>query len=539
MLKKFMAVFIVAMLALWSFVGCGPKGPNQYGDKIVIQVGIYNGGWGQEWLDKAAAEFEKKNPQYKVLVDGDKKYYMSTLLGTIDVLPQDVFVAPVYLYDYLSQDLLMDVTTEMTTPLKDLGIGVSDEESIADKMWEDLDEFYKGYNNLGKYFAAPFGGGIYGISYDIDLFEGKGFYYDASGNWTKGTEGTQPKSVGQDGIAGTYDDGLPVTIDEFWNLCNYMVNEGVTPFIWSDQTSYTCNLIYSMYAAYEGKANFDLVKTMSGKYTFEGDSEPTKITPQNAYLLMNMTGRKKALEFAYTLANNPDYYHSQSGTASMSFMTTQSEYLLSVVNESLGLGKRVAFIIDGAHWYNEAKDTFNDMAAMSDEYANRRFGIMPFPKYEGSPATKATYFASSFYTSVFVKKNAKEAEGAKKFFAYLQSDEALQMCTQYSGMPRALDYEMKDEQLAAMPEYYQSLWGAFGGNSDIVYHTCANPYIYKNEQFFENDWKWKANTRDGKTLSDPIGDFRTYPTLTVDEYMTALRDTMSEEVWLSKIAVGN
>ncbi len=63
-------------------------------DKIVVQVGIFNGGWGMEWLEVAAKKFEEKNPEYKILVDGDKKYTMATLLGTIDVLPQDVYVAP-------------------------------------------------------------------------------------------------------------------------------------------------------------------------------------------------------------------------------------------------------------------------------------------------------------------------------------------------------------------------------------------------------------------------------------------------------------
>lgn len=537
MLKKILVTIIAAIMAICSFVGCGGD-TEDYGGRTVLKVGIFNGGWGMTWLETAAEKFEEKNPQYKVLVTGDKTFTMQNLLGTIDAIPQDMFVgAPCYLYDYVSQDKLMDVTDIMTTPLNQQGIGVTDEESIADKMWSDLDEFYKGYNNSGRYYAAPFGGGIRAISYDIDLFEDEALYYDADGGWTSGltANGAAAKSVGQDGVAGTYDDGLPVTEAEFWGLCDYMVTKNIIPFIWSDQTQYTNNFIYSIVASYEGKENFDLIKTMNGTYTFAGDTEPTTITPQNAYKLVGMDGRRAALNFAKTLVSNNDYYHQQSGTASMGFMTAQSEYLLSVESAKLTGAKRIAFIIDGSHWLNEATDTFNDMAAMSSEYANRRLGVMPFPTFAGQKATKTTYFASSFYTSTFIRKNAKEAEAAKKFFAYLHSDEALQICTQESGMPRAMDYDMTNAQLNTMNTYYQTLWGAWKGNSDIVYHTCNNEYIYRNEQFFEGDWKWNATTSDGKVLNDPITAFKTYKSLTVDDYLTALKNTITESAWRSQL----
>lgn len=528
MFKKILVAILSAVMALCAFAGCGGGGENNSG-KTVLNVGIFNGGWGMTWLETAAQKFEEKNPEYRVLVDGDKKYQMSNLLGTIDVLPQDVFVgAPCYLYDYVSQNKLMDVTDIMITPLKDLGIGVNEDVTIASKMWSDLDEYYKGYNNQGKYFAAPFGGGVRAISYDIDLFEQKGFYFDADGNWTTGltTNGANAKSVGQDGQAGTYDDGLPVTEDDFWKLCDYMASENVIPFVWSDQGQYTTNFIYSIIAAYEGKDNFDLIKTLNGTYE-ANDGTVYNITADNGYELVNMDGRKAALEFAKKLVTNSDYFHPQSGTASMGFMTAQSEYLLSVENAKLNRGKRIAFIIDGSHWLNEATDTFNDMAEMSAEYANRRLGVMPFPKFANQHATKTTYFASSFYTSTFIKKNPKQAEAAKKFFAYLHSDEALQICTQESGMPRAMNYSMTNEQLSTMNVYYQTLWGAWSGDqNDVVYHTCNNPIIYKNEQFFEGSWKFDTTTADGKTLNDPITEFKTYPTLTVDEYLNSLKATI-------------
>ena len=534
-MKKRILAVIMALVAAFGAAACTRKGED-YGDRTLLRIDFYEGGWGAEWLDAVIADFEADYPDIKVLYDGDKKYSFSNLLASIDVGQQDLFIAPVYLYDYISQDKLMDVTDVMTTPLSEQLVNCDETATIQSKMWEDLDAFYSGYRGEGRYYAVPFGGGIYSINYDMDLFDTARLYigYGTSAPNITWVNEDGPRSVGQDGIPGTYDDGLPVTYDDFKALLSRMKANRITPFIWSSTEGYSSNFLYSLFASYEGKENFDIMKNMKGEYTFEGDSKPTEITQENAYLLQGMTGKKMALQFAYDIIRG-GYYHSRSGSVSLDFLAAQDTFLMSTELAKEGQDQRIAFLIDGAHWYHEASNTLREMADMSDEYKNRRFGIMPFPRFEGSPATRSTYFASSFYNAIFIRKNATQPEAAKKFFAYLSTEAALRTCTEVSGMVRPLEYTMPEETLEAMPIYYQSLWNAFTVNSDIVYHTVNNPLFYEHEQFFEGEWKWSCQSAKGQLFSNPFVAFARDASMTVDDYMNALKYTYDEQYWRTQI----
>ena len=550
--KKILSLAMALCLGSGCLLGAAACGGTEedYGDKTVLRIGLFEGGWGSEWLNKVIAKFESEYPEYKVLVDGDKtKYNQGSLLATIDTGRQDLFIAPMYLYDAVSQNKFMDITELMNTPLNEIVTSSSDTATIQSKMWSDLDEYYKSYNNEGKYYSIPFGGGIYSLNYDRDLFDreslfikaGTGINYDGSGTieWVNESASL---SVGQDGEAGTFDDGLPVTYNDFKALLVRMKQRNVIPFIWSKENSYLNNFLNSFIASYEGKDNFNLFKTMDGEYTFAGDTTATQITKDNAYLLQGMTGKKNAIQFAYDLVLDSANYHQDSGRETCDFLAAQNKYLLSVDLAKSGMDKPVAFLIDGAHWYNEAKSTIDEMAAESDDYKDRRFGIMPFPKMEGTKATKATYYASSFTQQVFIRKHAEQPELAKLFLAYLHTEESLRTCTQYSGMVRPLAYTMPTELLNTMPYYYQSLWNAFK-DADIVHNLSTNPYVYKNESFFEYEWLFTCHTSSGVNLSCPISDFmvNTKKAIGVNGYVEAMAYTFNADKWekdvLSKAGV--
>lgn len=536
--KKVMALLLATISAGTVFTACTPK--EDYGDRTVLRVGMYNGGWGTEWLDKVVAKFEAEYPQYKILVDGDKtKYNTNSLLGVIDTGRQDLFIAPMFLYDFVSQDKLMDITDIMTTPLNELVSASTDTATIKSKMWAELDEFYSGFSEEEKYYSIPFGGGIYSLNYDRDLFNEKSLFIQDDTSADNGNivwvNESGNLSAGQDGQKGTYDDGLPVSDKDFKALLKEMKRQNVTPFIWSKQNGYMKNFLYSLMASYEGKDNFNLLTKMDGEYTFAGDSVATKITPETAYKLQGMTGKKVALDFAYDIVKDSANYHEDSGRETCDFLDAQNKYLMSVDMAKTGDSNRVAFLIDGAHWYNEAKGTIDQMAEESDDYKNRRFGIMPFPKFEGGKATKATYYASSFNIQVCIRKRAEQPELAKLFLAYLHTEESLRACTEYSGMVRPLAYTMPTETLEKMPYYYQSLWYTFS-NADIVHHVSKNPYIYNNSWFFEDEWLWTCHTSNGMPLSNPFLDLidRTKDVSTQD-YWDALKYTFNATYWKEKV----
>lgn len=510
-------------------------------NRTQLYVGIYDGGYGTQWLYEAKRIFEERYPEVQIMISGDKRYSMNTLFNTIESNRQDMYFSGLRLYDFASQGKIADISDIMDKPLKDLVRGCDETATIKDKMWKDLDEYYSSYKN--KYYAIPFGGSVYSINYDVDLFDEEKLYIgintpaiDGSSNvndieWV-GASGE--KSLGQDNLPGTYDDGLPVTWEEFKLLMLKMKHNSITPFLWSSTEGYTNNFLYSLAMSFDGKDNFELNKTFSGSYTFEGDSQPTVIRPDNGYLLQGMKGKKVALEFAKEIIDGK-FYHEDSGTLSMDFMTAQDEYLMSKVKTMLGQGDRIAFLIDGGHWHNEAKNTFELMVKQyGPEYANRKFGIMPFPKFEGQNAVKTTYYASSFNTAVYIYSGSNQIELAKTFLAFTTTDEILRLCTRESGMVRPFDYSLTEDDLSSMPYYYQTVWSTFNSdNVDIAHFLSSNPMVYENMSFFENEWTWACQSPSGKIYSYPFTDFRKADAPTVETYFSALKSYYSE-IWNDK-----
>lgn len=539
-LFKVVSMLMATMSTMTVMASCGGGNNAQelYPGKKLIYFGCYDGGWGREWLDASIAKFEQMYPEYKVLVDYNKSYTASSLYGKIDVIDQDIFYGPLSLYDFVDNNKLMDVTDVITTPLNeylsDSQIPVTETKTIASKMWGDMKAYVTSYD--GKYYNTPFGGGFYSLNYDVDLFNSKQLFRDKEGEWCNLSGDL---SVGQDGVAGTYDDGLPVTYEEFLELLDRMEKRNVIPFTWSSINGYTQHFLHACAVAQDGVDAFNVFKNMEGEYTFAGDTEPTTITAANAYLLRNSIGKKDALQFAYDITKN-GYYDSQAGSASMDYLTAQDTYLMSIeISKTQANAKPIAFFIDGGHWHNEAKGTLQDMAELSSTYKDRKFGVMPFPWFEDALATKSTYFISSPNSSLHIRKNAKEAEGAKKLLAYLNSDEALVTATKTSGVIRFMDYDMSETDLSAMPYYYQTAWEAAKA-SDICYNIGKNPVVFRNYAYFdEMGWEWSCTTSDGKTLNNPLNDFKnkSYSSLTINDYLVALMNTGKED-W-KKIYSGN
>lgn len=525
-LISILTVFVLAVSILGGLANCKKKDDG----KEHIYFGCYEGGWGRDWLDKSIAKFEQMYPQYKVDVHYEKSYSSADLLAKIDMIDQDIFYGSLDLYSYLDQDKLMDITDVLTTPLNeylaDSQIPVTETKTIASKMWGDMKDYVTSYD--GKYYNVPFGGGFYSLNYDVDLFYLKSLFISKNGGWTNDKS---MFSVGQDGVQGTYDDGLPVTYAEFLRLLDRMKKNNVVPFTWSSINGYTQHFLHACSVAQDGKAGFDVFKNMEGTYTFEGQSSPTPITPANAYLLRNSIGKKDALQFAYDICKK-GYCDPQAGSASMDYLTAQDTYLMSIdmakTNEKVF---PIAFFVDGGHWHNEAKTSLELMAEMSDEYKNRRFGVMPFPWFDNALATKSTYFMSSPQSSLHIRKNATQKEGAKKLLAYLNSDEALATCTSTCGVIRFMDYEISETQYNAMPYYYKTAWDA-AKIGDVCYNLCDNPYIFKNFAYFdEMGWEWSCTTSDGKTLNNPLNHFRDseMASLTIQDYLSALLSSGKEE----------
>lgn len=533
MKKIILALLIMVMILSNTAIigGCSDDSEDIDPNRTQLYVGVFEGGYGTDWLYKFKELYEAKNPSAQIMIRPKKNEYTSNaLLNTISIKTKgspDLYFAPINYYDFASSGKLLDVTDTVNEKLTEYG----EDRSIVEKMDDDMLKYYSSYSNdegESQIMAIPWGSSVYSINYDVDLFEEKGLFFDKDGNFTTGLPDAQPKSDGQDSIAGTYDDGLPITYSDFNLLLeemSYMNN--IKPFVWSNIAGYRQGFLTSVFASYEGSYNFNLNKNMNGEYMFSGDSEPTQISVNNAYLLQKQTGKKVALEFAKNIINN-NYYHESSFEPTNDFMAAQSAFLLSKTKAANGTDKRIAFLIDGGHWYNEAKSVIELYGAK-----NRRFGLMPFPKFPGSPATKATYYNSSSTQAVFIRSNPEQEELARDFLKFTSSEDMIRLMTRMSGIIRQFDYTMTPDDYKEMPYYYQTVAEAFTSDKvDVVSMLSGEPIIYENAQFFafNNTWQWIGKAG-AVALNEPFETFAKNPSLTAEEYFIGMQNTYNKNYW--------
>lgn len=460
-LKKAIAL-LLAMLSLGTVLLCGcgtpPPDENRFDEEVdttrtQLYVGYFNGGMGLPWLTEVKKRFEALYPEYQIMIDtGLTEYQSEVLEANMKTNRQDMYIVDTLnYYSLANKGLLMDVTDAMTTPLTEFG----EDRSIADKMNDTLNEYYR--TNQGKYFGTPFYQAYHHIIYDADLFDEYNLWYKDGGGFVSSKD--DKKSAGQDGVYGNWDDGLPVTYSEFFALCDRMVARGITPITWSGTyaDSYLPNFMASVIADYEGenfRTNFSFEGKLNvfknynftepGKNTFVLNPDDYKTVTVNNdnyqdYIPMSV-GKYFAAKFAKDLASNPAY---RTYNYAESHTGVQRSYLLSNMD---GVNNPIAMLIEGHWWYNESKSVFNEMAGYDEKYSqmNRRFGVMPLPKADdGSSAEGHTVSPFSGDSAIFISNFSSKKDLAVKFYRFLHTEEALQICTKYSYITRPYDYDME------------------------------------------------------------------------------------------------
>ena len=270
----------LVLLAMFALTGCRDSAEViggeaiQY-DKTQLYVSNFNGGVGTEWLREVKKRYEELHADdvyeegkkgVQILIDPHKNNgfnMISTFAGsTNDVL----FNEYIRYNDWVAKDLFLDITDVVKSTCE------GETETIESKLYEEQQSFLQ---KNGKYYALPHYSVYQGLMYNIDLFEKKGLYFAKDpdngndGFVVKGEE----KSCGPDGIYGTSDDGLPSSYEEFFKLCDYMVQRGVTPFVWTGQhaNDYYTYLMNALYQTYEGKEDTLL------NYTYDSGERTTEI----------------------------------------------------------------------------------------------------------------------------------------------------------------------------------------------------------------------------------------------------------------------
>jgi ABC-type glycerol-3-phosphate transport system substrate-binding protein len=524
-LKKVLALTMALGTALsMTACGLGEHRENYDPNKTLLKIGLMEGGIGRVWMDEIVANYKAKNPDIEVeIVYKKEDYNHDKLLNSISTSGIDVyFVNGIYMHEFVAKDYFMDITELIDQEYEG-------EASILDRM--NVDVLKDSYKINNKYYTIPYYMATFGMVYDIDLFEEKGFYFAADGtfvnpnSFTDGVytgEGTL--SAGPDGKTGTVDDGLPATYSQFKSLMEYMSLYNVDTFTWSGKDLYyRQRLLAAWWADYEGVDNWNLNLTFDGYDT--GLKET--ITPETALKLQGQKGKQYATQFAYDVVRGGYFDDGAYNSGSQTHTAAQEEFLASC-----NTSNPIAILAEGQWWENEAQDMFNSMAKDDESmaYGTRRFGMMPVPKADDTAfagaksAERNTVTVGGGRSVVAINKKTELVDLAKDFFLFANSEESMQLFTKYSGCVRPYEYELTEAQYNYMTPFQRSTYDlVFDANTDIAFlDVMASDLRINNTSFFEG-WMWKSKMSYA-TPDDPLTGFKDYSKATVAEYVKGLKD---------------
>ena len=553
---KVVSVLLCLMMVFALTVGCNRNDDfNQKVDKTKTQLYVkyYNGGFGDEWLNKLCAEFEAMYAdahweEGKTGVQIMKEFTRGQLSGPNDMkgkLNNVYLMENIDYYTFVASGMLLD----LTDTIKDYAVtGAETKETdrkIVDKIPQAYDEFL---NVSEKYYALPLFETSINLNYDIDMFNERGLYFakgQTAEDFTEEDFADESKvaslfvdkiddarSDGPDGKPETTsDNGLPATYKDFRALTIYMKVTGVTPFVWNGyETGYLTGLINDMWANNEGAAQMKL------NFTFEGDANTlvemdsngkilrnadnsvklmpkTTIRENNKNLLQLQKGKLDAIEFAKLLLDdglgnkNSANYYSKSFDSSFSNINAQNYFLNPDENNIDPIG----FLVDGGWWYNEAKVP-----------SDRNIGILPLPKTDadriGDPNTKVSDRASF----IFVNNETPAAVQpvAKAFVSFLQSDYAMETYTKYTNTFRAMNYDLSEDTIKNLSAYGKSVYDTRNSDDTVVLPwTPISETARKSASLLSyRTYGFSVNTQE----NNPVVYFKDHGDATAESYFEAI-----------------
>jgi len=189
MKRVYLAIVLIFAIALLP--GCAKKQSTSRKGAVELEVAVFQGGFGLDFFEYAAREYEKTHPNVKIRVWGNPRIWEQLrprfVAGDVPDLTW-----PGWGMDYWA--LVTDgKVMEMDSYLARKAYG-------QDKPWKDTfirDLLEKGKMN-GHYYILPFTNNVFGLWYNVDMFEKNG--------WTP-----------------------PKTYEELLSLCERIKKTGIAP----------------------------------------------------------------------------------------------------------------------------------------------------------------------------------------------------------------------------------------------------------------------------------------------------------------------
>lgn len=523
--RKMICVWVAIVLTS-AFFGCSnvfdPETNREEIDptKTQLYIGNVNQGFGEDWLQygiKPRFEEFYKDTHFEEGKTGVQLVINETDYGTglISKISGDTneiyFTESVAYYQFVNADKLLDITDAVTTPLTEYG----EERSILDKMNTDAAKYFDtdDTENGRQFQAIPFYETYFTIIYNADLFAQESLYLTTSGSgawnnplsWTSDVNAPNI-SPGPDGDIGTtFDNGLPATYDEFFQLCEKAKQSGLIPLSWNGASgSYPGNFLMNLTANASGydemmlNYSFDGVsKTLVDSVNYDNDThtgtlqmgDALNIELSNGYELSRQAGKYYALEFFDRVLKGGYYNTTYLGNSTVSHIEAQNAFIRTAEFGGNSNGKDTAMLIDGTWWMNEAKNTFNSLVGVYGEKAGtmqRNFALMPLPmpradfERPGETGTQSV-FLDKHMSACFINANIAphKIDLAKKLLRFCHTDESIVEFTKYTNTIKPYSYDHTEADLKGFTPYARSV-------ITLKQHSKTVP-AYSKSKIYVND----------------------------------------------------
>ena len=445
-LKKLLAVILCALMA-FTVVGCTPPGPEEGAGMTVINIQIYDAGVGIDWL-KTLCKSYAEEWQDRSFEPGKTGVYFKiesvSVTETSGMKNSDVHFYVTHGSGYSGRSLandnltlsIEDVVTsktgygEYSEPDVRIIDGVETAVSIKDKIQQD---YYKSSLAIanGECYATPNYGIKVGLSFDAFNFKYYGLYladqvwaeqegedlglatwretefggrYFVTGAIELGTEPTEiPEGAklacGNDGVYGTWDDGHPTSLEEFFILCEYMKNEwNIAPLTsYGSSHSKRVENYRSFWTAMGGFGAAQSKYTQTSKDTKGGDhpveivdytqgdngfsstllfgaATPNHVRPytktvsisrENGYQAYDAAARYYAL-CLMQIAYEQGWYSTMSSDKEIDHLQTEKRFVLNGLTAGREPYEKCGMLIEGDYWFNEVKIRTDALSLFGD-----------------------------------------------------------------------------------------------------------------------------------------------------------------------------
>ncbi len=493
----------------WRHNTVNPRPSNS--NYSTINVQIYPGGNGEQWLYNAATRFQKRYANYS-FEEGKKGVYINIAGQEIDMTTVNTSAVHVFFAERFSNVYSL-AEQEYILPLDDVikATDYENEATIESRIFDAAKAGLKGPD--GKYYALPNDELYPGLSYDKDIF-GRQRWYLAK-DATSGTkidtkygsayfvkDANAEKSCGPDAVYGTYDDGLPSSLEELLIVCGKIKSDGGIVLSMSGQWSqYTNYLIQGLWASLAG------IEELRALYTFEGDVEVvTGYTSQNLFTGINYIQKPTTETVAITQDNAYLAYKSVARYYATSFIeiaykegwfsaeavgsTGDTDILDVFITDAPSGNSPRAFLIEGSYWYNKLNDDLPSSMELYQDLTGEEYPNVAFMSLPGELKTadvtigqkRAQALFDNGLSCVYVNAKYKDTEildACKTFLKFLYSDRELRAYTECAGTLRPMEYELTSSEYEKMSTYYKSLYD-LSRDSEVLYLSSENEAFNKN-----------------------------------------------------------